>query len=93
MTDKLAEQLRLTPEEIVNLVWKQAGEWNKAVEKCFMVVAEAQLDKAFNTPIPIEGGVCPECGGWSHRVKKCPTCKGTGKLPITVREAIERVIG
>ena len=35
----------LTSREIIDLVWKRAGEWNEAVAKCFMIVAEAQLAK------------------------------------------------
>lgn len=101
MTDKLAE----VREEIIKIEKTyntMPGESQHAQywEKHRGYVA----DKILNTPIPIEGGVCPECEGkkqylakWGTQASwgRCPKCKGTGKLDktITVREAIERVIG
>ena len=95
---ELKEQLRLTPEEITGLVWKRAGEWNEAVEKCFMIVTQAQLNKALNHPITRP---CKECKGKkevvvekipdpqvTYRYKHyeqipCPTCTVTGQETTT----------
>ena len=78
---------------------KVRGKWREILEYHGVFDIE---DELLNTPITIEGGVCPECLGakmlWdslSHSMDyPCPTCKGTGKLDktITIREAIERMM-
>lgn len=105
MTDKLARiraKTLLTPEEKGKIRAKIPGTTN-VIEFALEVsdrTAKAQQANDFNTPIPIEGGVCPRCkgSGWGqfnhNRNAHCDDCKGTGKLDktITVREAIERVV-
>lgn len=74
----------------------------------FEDIAKAQQDKDFNTPIPIEGGLCPKCLGMKRLsaaqgtrtdgsygyIDNCLTCKGTGKLDKTktIKELIEEAI-
>lgn len=108
------EGLLLTEQKINSIIrktdWLGIGdkterEWLKRRIK---IVAKAQLAKAFNTPITIEGGVCPKCDGkkaievgvlkggvFSGGNIDCPICKGIGKLPdktFTIKEAIERMM-
>ena len=79
---------------IVQTSWKSEPEYLK----------EGYLQRAdqiLNTPITIEGGVCPECNGvgWWRKEKSevgyCSKCKGKGTLPdktFTIKEAIERMM-
>ncbi len=51
---EVIEGAGLTPEEIVDLVWENAGEWNEAIASNFMKVAKAQL-QAVKKAIDKEG--------------------------------------
>ena len=58
-------------------------------------------NQILNAPIPLKGGVCPECEGKGNKMcfdlftlinyKPCPTCHGTGHLPDKTKTVLELI--
>jgi len=70
------------------------------------IEADKRANKLLNTPVPVKGGVCPECKYYAkynpNVVRRgvpykheCPSCKGTGQIPdkkVTIREILEEAM-